>query len=133
MWVGSGWKWCIYPSPKISGQFSLISKALSCLCCCHRNHFIHLYKKDNLLILKQSSDRIVIFVKGFLKLPNFHTLLKQKSPLIPRNLALRTFGGLLIVFSTKVNLLYLLYLTSSASGKATLFVENFSKNSNIDD
>ena len=36
-------------------------------------------------------------------------LIKRKSTLLPRNLALRTFGELLIVFSTKVNLLYLLY------------------------
>ena len=36
-------------------------------------------------------------------------LIKQKSPLLPRNLALVTSGELLIVFSTKVNLLYLLY------------------------
>ena len=36
-------------------------------------------------------------------------LIKQKSPTLPRNLALRTFGKLPIVFSTKVNLLYLLY------------------------
>ena len=39
-------------------------------------------------------------------------LLKQKSPSLPRNLALGTFGELLIVFSTKVNLLYLLYSTA---------------------
>ena len=38
-------------------------------------------------------------------------LLKQKSPSLHRNLALRTFDKLLIVFSTKVNLLYLLYST----------------------
>ena len=49
--------------------------------------------------------------KGFLKLPNLHMLIKQKSPLLPRNLALVTSGELLIVFSTKVNLLYLLYST----------------------
>ena len=36
-------------------------------------------------------------------------LIKQKSPSLPRNLALRTFGELPIVFSTKVNLLYLLF------------------------
>ena len=36
-------------------------------------------------------------------------LIKQKSPLLPRNLALGTFGKLLIVFSSKVNLLDLLY------------------------
>ena len=36
-------------------------------------------------------------------------LIKQKSLLLPRNLALVTFCELLIVFSTKVNLLYLFY------------------------
>ena len=35
-------------------------------------------------------------------------LIKQKSPSLPGKLALRTFGELLIVFSVKVNLLYLL-------------------------
>ena len=40
-----------------------------------------------------------------------HMTLKQKSPSLPRNLALGTFGKLLIVFSTKVNLLYLPYST----------------------
>ena len=41
-----------------------------------------------------------------------HMLLKEKSPSLPRNLVLETFGKLLIVFSTKVNLLYLLYSMS---------------------
>ena len=50
--------------------------------------------------------------KGFLKLPNLHMLIKQKSPLLPRNVALVTFGKLPIVFSTKENLLYLLYSTA---------------------
>ena len=36
-------------------------------------------------------------------------LRKQKIPLLPRNFALRAFGKLLIVFSRKVNLLYILY------------------------
>ena len=63
----------------------------------------------NLLNLKESSDRLVIVAKGFLKLPNRHMLLKEKSPLLSRNLVLGTFGELLIVFSTKVNLLYLLF------------------------
>ena len=39
-------------------------------------------------------------------------LTKQKSPLLPRNLAVVTFGKLQIVFSTKVNLVYLLYSTA---------------------
>ena len=40
-------------------------------------------------------------------------LIKQKSPLLPRNLALVTFGKLQIVFSTKVNLLYLLLYSTA--------------------
>ena len=44
-----------------------------------------------------------------MKLPNLHMLIKQKSSLLPRNLPLVTFDELPIVFSTKVNLLYLHY------------------------
>ena len=55
-----------------------------------------------------AASELVIVAKGFLKLPNLHMVIKQKSPLLPRNLAPGTFGELLIVFSTKVNLLYLL-------------------------
>ena len=76
--------------------------------------------------------------KVFLKLPNFHMLLKQKSPLLPRNLVLRTFGRLLIVLSTKVNLLYLFYSMVQRCcllhlKKAKLFAKSFSKNSYLDD
>ena len=39
-------------------------------------------------------------------------LIKQKSPLLEKNLALGTFGKLLIVFSAKVNLLCLVYSTA---------------------
>ena len=39
-------------------------------------------------------------------------LMRQKGLLLPRNLALVAFGELLIVFSTKVNLLYLPYSTA---------------------
>ena len=37
-------------------------------------------------------------------------MLGKQSPLFPRNLTLGIFGKLLEVFSTKINLLYLLYL-----------------------
>ena len=78
----------------------------------HRNHFFFFCTKEkNLLILRLSSDRLVIVAKRFLKLPNLHMLIKQKSPLFPRNLVLVTSRKLLIVFSTKVNKLYLLYST----------------------
>ena len=35
-----------------------------------RNHFFRLYQQINLLNLKQSSGRLVIVLKGFLKLPH---------------------------------------------------------------
>ena len=64
-------------------------------------------------------------------------LIKQKSPSLPRNLALDIFGKLPIVFSTKVNLLYLVY--SVAQRRCLLYLikqncllKNFSKNSNLD-
>ena len=76
----------------------------------HRNHFFHLYQRekssDSKVKFRQASNRC-----RFLKLPKLHMLIKQKSPLLPRGLALVTSGGLLIVFSGKVNLLYLLYST----------------------
>ena len=64
-------------------------------------------------------------------------LIKQKSPSLLRNLALVTFGKLLVVFSTKVNLLYHLFnsmeVQSSASDKAKFFAISFSKKPNLDD
>ena len=52
-------------------------------------------------------------------------LLKQKSPSLPRKLGLRTFGELLIVFSTKVNLLYLLYSTDRRYCLLHLIKQNY--------
>ena len=70
-------------------------------------------------------------------------LLKQKSPSLSRNLALGTFDQLLIVFSTNVNLLYLLYSTDQRCCllhaikqnylQAKLFAKHFPKDSNLDD
>ena len=75
------------------------------------------------LNLIEWSDRLVILVKGSLKLPNLHMLIKQES-IILRNLALRTFDELLIVFSTKVNLLYLLYSTTQRCYRLNLIKQN---------
>ena len=52
-------------------------------------------------------------------------LLKQKSPSLHRNLALGTFDKLLIVFSTKVNLLYLLYSTDQMCCLLHLIKQNY--------
>ena len=75
----------------------------------------------NLLNLKEQSGRLVIVAKVFWKLPNFHMLLKQKRPSLPRHLALDTFCKLLIVLSTKINLLYFLSSTNQRCCKAKLF------------
>ena len=77
----------------------------------HRNHFFRLYQQNKSLESKAKLRRLVIVVKEFLKHPNLHVLRKQKSLSLPRKLALGTFGVLLTVFSSKVNLLYLLYST----------------------
>ena len=71
-------------------QTSLISMVFSSLCA-HRNHFFRLYQQ------KKSCESKVIIAKGFLKVPNLHKLIKQKSTLLPVNLVLRTFGKLPIV------------------------------------
>ena len=52
-------------------------------------------------------------------------LLKQKSPSLPRNLAVRTFGELLIVFSTMVNLLCLLYSVDQRCCLLHLIKQNY--------
>ena len=60
--------------------------------------------------------------------------MKQESSSLPRNLALRTFGELSMLFSAKVPPLFNgLEVLSSAYDKPKLFDQNFSKNSKLDD
>ena len=97
-----------------------------------------MYQKDKTFDSKVKFRQASNHCKKVLKLPNLHMLIKENRPLLPRNLALVTFGKLLIVFSTKVNLLIRPLFNgpevlSSASDKAKLFAENFSKNSNLHD
>ena len=77
----------------------------------HRNHFFRLYQRekssDSKVKFRQASNRC----KRVLEAAKFAYANKTKESILPRNLALVTSGGLLIVFSTKVNLLYLLYST----------------------
>ena len=78
----------------------------------HRNHFFRLYQRE------KSSDSKVKFRQArnrcerVLEDAKLAYANKKKSPLLPRNLALVTSGELIIVFLTKVNLLYLLYSTA---------------------
>ena len=91
----------------------------------HRNHIFRLYQRekssDSRVKFKQASNSC----KRFLKLPNFHMLIKQKSLLLLRNLSLVTSGKLLIVFSTKVGLLYLLYTTTQTCCLLHLMKQNY--------
>ena len=77
----------------------------------HRNQYFRLYQKDKFSGSKLNSDRLVIVATGVLKLPSLHMQIKQKSPLLPRILSLGTFGKLSMLFSTKVDLLDILYST----------------------
>ena len=49
---------------------------------------------------------VFMILKGFLKLPNLHMLTKEKGPSLLRNLALGSFGKLLIVLSSAQYLIY---------------------------
>ena len=61
----------------------------------YRNHFFRLYKQNKTSESKRKFRQASNCCK---RVPNLHMLIKQKSPSLPRNSALRTFGELLIVF-----------------------------------
>ena len=99
----------MYPLPRkysMLYEYILTAKYLTSTC-------LDASVKIFILLPVDGLKRPVIIVKRFWKLPNLHMLIKQKCLSLPRNLALATFGGLLlIVFLTKVNLLYLHYMTT---------------------
>ena len=75
--------------------------------------------------IKQASNRCEMVLEAAKLL----VLIKHKKLSLSRKLTVATFGELLITFSTKVNLLYSLYLTTLRYcflHKAKLFAENFS-------
>ena len=83
----------------------------------HRNHnprnqFFHLHQKDKYSESKVKFRQASNCCKRVLEAAKLAYANKKRSPLLPRNLALRIFGKLPIVFSTKENLLYLLYSTA---------------------
>ena len=59
----------------------------------------------------KKKDRLVIVAKGFLRLPNFHMLIKKQS-ITFKKVGFGTLEKLLVVFSTNINLLYILYSTT---------------------
>ena len=66
-------------------------------------------QRIDLLHLKVNSGRLEIVAKGLFEAAKL-ILIRQKSILLSRNLALATFNKLLTVFSANVNLLHLLHL-----------------------
>ena len=75
----------------------------------HRNHFFHLYQQskssDSKVKFRQASNHC----KRVLEAAKLAYATKTKESITSQKLGSRAFGKLLIVFSTKVNLLYLLY------------------------
>ena len=66
----------------------------------HRNNFFHFFQQNKSWESKGKFRQANNHCKRFLKLPNLHMLIKQKSVSLARNLSLRTSGKLLIVLST---------------------------------
>ena len=93
-----------HSSPWFSAAYAAAAAAAAIV---HTNQFFVNINRINFLSWKESSDRLVILTKGFLKLPNLDVL---KKCCTSQKLGSQEFGKLLIVFSTNVNLLYLLYV-----------------------
>ena len=78
----------------------------------HRNHFIRLYQQNKSSESKVKFRQASNCCKRVFEAAKLAYATKTKESIsLPRNLALGTFGKLLALFSTKVNLLYLLYST----------------------
>ena len=86
-----------------------------------RNHFFCLYQQnkssESKVKFRQASNRCKRVLEA--------AKLAYTTPSLPRNLALGTFGELLIVFSTKINLLYLLYSTDRRYCLLHLIKQNY--------
>ena len=106
---GSGWNLCIYPSLQVSGQTSLIAASAAAIVL--RNDFFHLYQQkksfESKLKFRQASNRC----KRVLEAIKLAYANKTKKSINSQKLAPWDFDRLPIVFSTKVNLLCLLYST----------------------
>ena len=87
-----------HSSPRFSAAFgAAIVHKITFFCFYQQNK-----SSESKVKFRQDSNRC----KRVLEAAKLAMLLKQKSPSFPRNLALGTFGELLIVFSAKVNLYY---------------------------
>ena len=98
------WKYQV--KPYLSPWFSAACAAAIV----HRNHLFRLYQKHKFSESKVKFRQVSNRCKRVPEAAKFALLIKQKSQSLPRNLAFRTLGEFSVVFTTEVNLLYLLYL-----------------------
>ena len=113
-------------NPNQNATFHRIAYSYSRAAEVHGNDFFFcLYQQNKFSESKVKFRQDSISCKRVLEATKVHMLLKQKSPSFPRNLTLWTFGEMLIVFSTKVNLLYLLYSTVEKCCLLHLIKQNY--------
>ena len=86
----------------------------SCLCCCQSSEksLFCLHQKDKSSESKVEFRQASNHCKGVLEAVKLPYSNKTKETITSKNLALRTFGKMLILFSAKVNLLYLFFSTT---------------------
>ena len=110
----------------------------NCLCCCHRNHFFHLYQRekssDSKVKLRQASNHC----KRVLEAAKLAYATKTKEPITSQKLgsrdSWRTADSVLNKDKSAIPPLFNRpEVLPSASDEAKLFAENFSMNSNLDD
>ena len=91
----------------------------------HGNHFFHLQQQNKSSGSKSKVTQASTHCKRVLEAAKLTYATKTKECITSQKLGSQDFGKLLIVFSTRVNLLYPLY--------SKLFVKSFSNNFNLDD
>ena len=113
----------------------------SCFCCCHvvhRSHFFHLFQKDKSSESKVKFRQASNHCKRVPKAAKLAYADKTKESITSQKLASRDFWQIVnnVLNKGKSAIPPLCSgpeVLSSASDKAKLFAENFSKNSNLDD
>ena len=91
----------------------------------HRNHFFRLYQQNKFSESKVKLRQVSNQCKRVLETAKLARLSMPNCQSLPRNLVLRTSGELLIVFSTKVNLPYLLHSTDLRCCLLHLIKQNY--------
>ena len=91
----------------------------------HRNHFFHLYQQNKSSESQVKFRQAINHCKRVLEAAKLAYATRAKESITPKNLALVIFGKLLIVFSTRVNLLYLLYSMDQRCYLLHLMNENY--------